>query len=544
MKNILLVVLMLTASYAWAYDGFVIMDSGDTLFFNVNINTGKAEITYPGTNFNYPWEGHTKPSGILVIPDSITYNNIKYPVASIDTSTFRQCQELTSLIIPSSCRTIEYRAFYFCTGLTSVVISDSVNIIGEEAFEGCTHLSNLTLGNSITTIEEYSFFACDSLTSITIPAGVQTIGNYAFADCGYPMVVNMLPSTPPLRSNHSFYDCVSVFNIPCGTIGDYADNGYGMCSEYGYITAINLQEPEVEITMTVETNDSSMGVGRVIMRNGVSVTCDSASIIEAIPESYYHFVQWSNGNTANPDTLHLEGDSIVTAFFAPDRYALLDVMTIEINDSTLGSITFLCEDTVAYRDTIVVVAYPNSHYHINWELGNVLSGLYRDGRCDISPNKNTLKAVLLGQDYYARCNFTIDTHIVNVASSDIARGRVEGGGLFEYGTPCTISAEAYSGYHFSHWSNGATYNPYTFAVLEDTELTAVFLAEGEVGIGDINANDINVYSFGGRIVVVETTDEVRVFDMTGRSVRNEALPAGVYMVKIGERPARKVVVMR
>ena len=172
MKKVIFITLMLTASYAWAYDGFYVMDSGDTLFFNVNTNTGKAEITYPGTNFNYPWEGHTKPSGVLVIPDSITYNNIKYPVASIDTSTFRLCQELTSLIIPSSCRTIEYRAFYFCTGLTSVVISDYVNIIGKEAFEGCTHLSNLTLGNSITTIEEYAFFACDSLTSITIPAVV------------------------------------------------------------------------------------------------------------------------------------------------------------------------------------------------------------------------------------------------------------------------------------------------------------------------------------------------------------------------------------
>ena len=41
-----------------------------------------------------------------------------------------------------------------------------------------------------------------------------------------------------------------------------------------------------------------------------------------------------------------------------------------------------------------------------------------------------------------------------------------------------------------------------------------------------------------------TTDEVRVFDMTGRNVRNEELPAGVYLVKVGDYLTRKVVVIR
>ena len=36
---------------------------------------------------------------------------------------------------------------------------------------------------------------------------------------------------------------------------------------------------------------------------------------------------------------------------------------------------------------------------------------------------------------------------------------------------------------------------------------------------------------------------VRIFDITGRSVSNEALPTGVYIVKVGDRPARKVVVI-
>lgn len=64
------------------------------------------------------------------------------------------------------------------------------------------------------------------------------------------------------------------------------------------------------------------------------------------------------------------------------------------------------------------------------------------------------------------------------------------------------------------------------------------------GISNISTDGISVYSDGARIVVNGTTDEVWVFDMFGRSVRNEALPAGVYMIKIGNYPARKVVVIR
>lgn len=63
-------------------------------------------------------------------------------------------------------------------------------------------------------------------------------------------------------------------------------------------------------------------------------------------------------------------------------------------------------------------------------------------------------------------------------------------------------------------------------------------------IEDVGICDIRIYSTDSHIVVIGTTDEVRVFDMVGRNVRNEVLPAGVYLVKIGERPARKVIVMQ
>ena len=132
----------------------------------------------------------------------------------------------------------------------------------------------------------------------------------------------------------------------------------------------------------------------------------------------------------------------------------------------------------------------------------------------------------------------------SATSSDPSRGTVQ-----IINTPTCGNAEAeikanpYHGFHFVRWSDGNTEAHRYLVVVQDTVLQAEF-AEGNVGIDDIEADGISIYSADGRIVVEGATDEVRVYDMMGRSVRNNALPAGVYMVKVGNYPARKVVVVR
>lgn len=65
-----------------------------------------------------------------------------------------------------------------------------------------------------------------------------------------------------------------------------------------------------------------------------------------------------------------------------------------------------------------------------------------------------------------------------------------------------------------------------------------------VGIEEHDVSPIRIHAENGRIVVDGAEDEtVQVFDLTGRYVRNEVLAAGVYLVKVGTRPAQKVAVM-
>ena len=97
---------------------------------------------------------------------------------------FNNCDDLTSITIPSSVIEIGERAFVYCDGLTSITIPESIISIGSSAFEGCTSLTNVTIpNNNIASIGNYAFSYCHSLTSITIPNSVTEIGDSAFRYC-------------------------------------------------------------------------------------------------------------------------------------------------------------------------------------------------------------------------------------------------------------------------------------------------------------------------------------------------------------------------
>ena len=97
-------------------------------------------------------------TGDIVIPETITVNDVVYAVTSI-----------------------RIMAFYNCTGLTSITIPNSVTSIGELAFYGCKGLTSITIPNSVTSIGDYSFAGCNVRTSLSIASVVAPVGVSAVA---------------------------------------------------------------------------------------------------------------------------------------------------------------------------------------------------------------------------------------------------------------------------------------------------------------------------------------------------------------------------
>ena len=115
------------------------------------------------------------------INDPPTYSHL--PVTTISSGAFRDCSNLTELVISEGVTTIEDKAFFNCTGLTKVSIPSTVTSIGYEAFNNCISLTEVIIPEGVTTIEQRAFSSCTGLIKVSIPSTVTTIGEKAFDLC-------------------------------------------------------------------------------------------------------------------------------------------------------------------------------------------------------------------------------------------------------------------------------------------------------------------------------------------------------------------------
>ena len=127
-----------------------------------------------------------------------------------------------------------------------------------------------------------------------------------------------------------------------------------------------------------------------------------------------------------------------------------------------------------------------------------------------------------------------------------------GDSLFFGGTPldtlilgCTVPPTLGSGV-FKHYNTLLIVPCGAAEAYRQHEVWGLFsdIIENCTGIDDVEDMGYRLWVTGGRIIVEGADDEtVSVYDLSGRSVLNNDLPSGVYLVKVGDRPARKVVVV-
>lgn len=109
---------------------------------------------------------HSYPEHIMV-PDTIIYKNVKYPVTSIGNNAFYSAQEIKSIKIPGTIKEIERGSFYNCTNLEEVTLPASITKIGARAFYGCSNLRSIHIPAQVKLIEEEAFAGC-GLETITV----------------------------------------------------------------------------------------------------------------------------------------------------------------------------------------------------------------------------------------------------------------------------------------------------------------------------------------------------------------------------------------
>ena len=111
----------------------------------------------------------------------LTTIEIPNNVVKINSLTFANCSQLSSVTIPSSVTEIEEGAFSYCDNLKALTIPGSVKETNNCFF--CSGLQSVTLSEGTETIDYSAFRGCRSLTSVTLPRSMLRIKNFAFEQC-------------------------------------------------------------------------------------------------------------------------------------------------------------------------------------------------------------------------------------------------------------------------------------------------------------------------------------------------------------------------
>lgn len=508
-----------------------------------NYPTGSLEIpasvSYNGITYtvtaisDYAFTGCSALTSVI-IPISVT---------SINSCSFCVCTGITSIIIPNNVTFIGNEAFAGCSGLTSLTLGNSVSTIGYQAFRECSSLMEIICLGQFAPSSVYGwgcdmFYGVPSSTPIYIPCG--SWASYHGEWSCFNIFIE--PDNPYSLDIYTFSETMGNASITTMPTCNNNDAVIEATPNYGYhfVQWIdgNTDNPRL-ITLSQDTSFTAQFAKNQYTVNVTPSHADRGSVagdstvdyldsitVTAISNYGYHFSHWSDGSILNPYTIAVTQNVTLTAYFIPNRYNLTVLSTdetrgyaygggnyeylsnhfisatanygyhfIQWNDGETNSCrniiltqdtTFIAyfapnqynltvtadehgttngSGTYSYGDTIIIQAYPDVHYHfIKWNDNN------RD-------NPRHYRVV---EDKTLTATFAIDTHTVNVVSNDIVKGMVETTGTeFAYGSPCTVTATAYTGYTFAGWSNGVSANPYTFAVINDVELTALFEEETE-----------------------------------------------------------------
>ncbi len=319
MKKVILLVLFsmfAIRGFSDTYDFFAVCESGQTLYYRI-LSSHEVIVVAPGSSPT--WGGFERPTGDLIIPETVEYEGDTYTVVSIGANAFDECQELTSVQLPNTIQSIKAEAFAFCTGLTGAfVVPDQCAFIGGYALWECFSLTSLTIGASVETIQWSAFEDCTSLQSI---------------HCNTPTVpfAEHIPSNP-------YYQDRSIFNNVPTDIPVYVNclaiDQFQMSQDWSRFT--NMEGVFVGVpSLTVEVNNPYYGTVEVV---SVPVDCDDiTATVRATPSLGHVFGYWKrNGAVVSRDPEYTFTLNHNTALVACFDYAVTVYDTIGYPTHVVG----------------------------------------------------------------------------------------------------------------------------------------------------------------------------------------------------------------
>ena len=365
---------------------------------------------------------------------------------------------------------------------------------------------SVSIPATVDTIGEMAFYQCYKLKSVILPSSLQYVGSGAFEHCDSLRLITSLAITAPTLASTAFDTTQSNISVvvPCGSISSYAASWTCFSNFYEEGTYI----------LNISTSDSTLGTVEMLT---IPTCSNPTAIIQATPTCGYYFQYWSDGDTDNPRTISLTQDTSVIAYFGmiTDTIILHDTMYIDVYVHDTAYVDVYVHDTTTVIDTVTLMEYVYVH------------------DTTFVPVHDTTYINVHDTTY-----ITLTDTVTNIVYDTIANTLFDTITNTVYDTIVVFNTDTL-------WLHDTVF-VYDTIYIHDTIV---------VGVDDVETVDAKIY-INNRQIVVEGADgnDVWLYDVNGRilaikrdygmPIRFDAPDSGTYMIKIGNYPARKVVVIR
>ena len=292
------------------------------------------------------------------------------------------------------------------------------------------------------------------------------------------------------------------------TFSNWTENGNVVSTQASYTFNVtgnrtlvaNFQAQPQNYNVSVSANPTNGGnvTGGGTYQQGQSCT------VTATANTGYNFTNWTeNGNVVSTQanyTFTVNSNRTLVANFTPQQ----STITATADPVNGGSITG--GGTFNYGNSCTLSATPATGYtFVNWT---------KNGQ-QVSTNATYTFTVTESAAYVA--HFQLQSFTVNVTANPTEGGTVAGGGTFNYGETCTVTATANEGYSFVNWTQGvfAVSNEvsYTFTVTSNINLTAHFELQTfqvKVSVNPAEAGNVTgegTYNYGDEVTLTIVRNE-------------------------------------
>ena len=505
--------------------------------------------------------------------------NIGDNVTNLPAYLFKDCANITSVNWGESLTGIGRNAFDGCENLAMpLVVPAGVDTVSDYAFNNCRSLTSILIHDDVAKVGEYAFYGCEAVTDLTIGADVFIFGKRAFGECtGLQNIVfnATLTNTPQLPSGPVYpyvfynditectltigtgvtqlpksmfagltnvtalnYNATSCADVPSG-IGSVWGSREGSATELAigsnvtYIPAYLFNGYSSMASVSIGGNVTGIGTHAFYNCSGIGqIYSNMMTPPTVVPETWY--------NVTRSIPFYIPAGTLATYQAAAvwqefTNYIEFNGLTITVAANPEEGGTVTGGGLYASGVSCTVTATPNENYtFVNWTLNGE----------EVSTEASYTFTVTEAADYVANFEYhepVIPTFEVVVSAEPAEMGEVSGGGIYNEGEECTITAEPYGDVYFVCWTeNGEVVSEeptYTFTVTENHSFVAHFEVDGviENSIGKVMvypnpATDRIVVDAQGDISLCD------IYDMSGAKVLSVSGCSATMTISVGDLP--------